>query len=95
LKELLDPQLPECEVLLGGATTIDITKRGVDKSYGVTWLSKHLNIPTLEMLYVGDALYEGGNDHVVIKTGIQTRAVSGPPETVQVLDELLAACAAG
>ena len=81
--------MPDVEVLIGGMTTIDVTKKGIDKSYGVLWLSKHLNIPVAEMLYVGDALYPGGNDAVVIPTGIQTHITSGPGETTLIIDRLL------
>lgn len=89
LKAKLDALLPNCEVLIGGMTTVDITKKNIDKAYGVRWLSERLKIAPSEMLYVGDALYPGGNDAVVIPTGITTRAVSGPAETERVLDELL------
>ena len=41
------------------------------------------------MLYLGDALYAGGNDSVVIPTGIQTRQVNGPDDTAGIIDELL------
>jgi hypothetical protein len=41
------------------------------------------------MLFVGDALYPGGNDEVVISTGAQTRSTSGPPETNKIIEELL------
>ena len=78
---------------MGGMTTVDITHKGINKAYGVRWLSEKLGIPAGEMLYVGDALFEGGNDIVVIPTGIQTRSVSGPPETLAVIEELLKACA--
>jgi hydroxymethylpyrimidine pyrophosphatase-like HAD family hydrolase len=89
LKAAIEKRVPDVEVLIGGMTTIDITKKGVNKSYGVRWLSGHLNIPIADMLYVGDALYPGGNDEVVIPTGVQTRATSGPLETEKIIDELL------
>jgi len=89
LFDALSQALPEFEVLLGGTTTIDVTRKGINKSYGVQWLSERLNIPTNEMLYVGDAFNEGGNDRVVMQTGILTRPVSGPLETAQVIDEIL------
>jgi HAD superfamily hydrolase (TIGR01484 family) len=92
LFETLKRALPEFEILLGGMTTIDITRKGINKSYGVQWLSARLEIPTKEMLYVGDAFNEGGNDMVVIPTGIQTHPVSGPEDTGKLVDELLAAC---
>lgn len=92
LWKTLKQSLPEFEVLMGGVTTIDITLKDVNKSHGVEWLSKELAIPVQEMLYVGDALYPGGNDAVVIPTGIQTRSVSGPAETEKIIDELIGAC---
>lgn len=94
LKEALERRLPNVEVSIGGSTTIDITPKEVDKAHGVRWLSKQLGIAPQEMLYVGDALFEGGNDSVVIPTGIETRFVTGPDETSNVIDELLNACQA-
>lgn len=77
LKSVLEKYLPEFEIRLGGLTSIDITKKGIDKAYGVRQLSKLLKIPIKEMVYVGDALYEGGNDAVVKKTEISTLPVEG------------------
>lgn len=89
MKNYLERLAPGFEILIGGMTTIDVTKKGVNKSHGVEWLSRHLELPTSDMLYVGDALYPGGNDAVVIETGIPTRAVQNPSETLRVIDELL------
>ena len=89
IRDYLMPLLPEFEIRTGGASTIDITRKDINKGYGVLWLAKELACEPHEMLYVGDALYEGGNDAAVIPTGIQTRQVSGPSETEQVIDELL------
>lgn len=92
LQAAVAKKLPDLEVALGGATTIDVTEKGLNKTRGVEWLSKRLNIPVSDMLYVGDALYEGGNDFVVIQTGIKTRETKNPEETLGIIDELLAAC---
>ncbi len=89
LKDAIDKRIPDFEVLLGGTTTIDITTRGITKAHGVKWLSEQLSIEPTEMLFVGDALYEGGNDSVVIPTGIKTRPVKNPAETETVIHELL------
>lgn len=89
LKVVLEEKLPDFEILVGGTTTIDITKKGINKAYGVRWLSKQLSIPCQDMLYVGDALFTGGNDEVVIETGARTIQVSGPDETLPILDEIL------
>ena len=92
LKKTLEEKIPEFEILIGGRTTIDITKKGINKSHGVRWLARQLNVEPREMLYVGDALYRGGNDSVVIPTGVETLATSGPLETEGIIDELYEVC---
>lgn len=77
LKNALEKYLPGFGVRLGGLTSIDVTKKGIDKAYGVRQIAKILKIPIKRMAYVGDALYEGGNDAVVKKTGIPTLQVDG------------------
>ena len=93
MRDALTEKLPQFEILIGGKTSIDVTKKGVNKSYGVTWFSKELGIPPQDMLYVGDALYPGGNDEVVIQTGVQARQVESVAETADILDELCVLCA--
>lgn len=85
----LQEKLPDFEVRIGGTTTIDITKKGVDKAYGIKRISDELEIPIEQMLFVGDALFEGGNDEAAKKTGIDCRAVRDPKETEQVISELV------
>lgn len=82
-------RLPEYDVKTGGSTSIDVTRHGVNKAYGVRKISEHLGVPVSAMLYVGDALYKDGNDEVVKETGIPTRQVSDANETLTVIDELL------
>ncbi|MDB5237780.1 MAG: family hydrolase [Candidatus Kaiserbacteria bacterium] len=94
LLEMLRAKLGEFEILTGGLSTIDITHKDTNKAYGVRWLAEKLRIPPEEMFYVGDALYAGGNDQVVVPTGIKTKQVSGPSETAVVIDELLATLSA-
>jgi HAD superfamily hydrolase (TIGR01484 family) len=90
MRAFLEEKAPGFEILIGGMTTIDVTKKGVNKAHGVRWLSEHLGIPAGKMLYIGDALYPGGNDAVVMETGIATRAITSPEETLRVINELLA-----
>ncbi|MES2995040.1 MAG: HAD-IIB family hydrolase [Patescibacteria group bacterium] len=89
LRAALAKRLPEFDVKRGGSTSIDVTKRGVNKAFGVRKLSEHLSIPVGTMLYVGDALAPGGNDEVVKETGIPTRSVLDPDETLLVIEGLL------
>jgi HAD superfamily hydrolase (TIGR01484 family) len=86
--------LPDFEVKVPGVTSIDVTPKGIDKGYGIEKMQEHLGIAIAEMVFVGDALYEGGNDHPVIRTGIETVAVKDPEETKAVLRHWLAQQAA-
>jgi len=90
LQTALQAVLPEYLVAMGGMTTIDITQKNVNKAFGIERLSKHLSIAISDMLYVGDELEEGGNDSVVIPTGIPTHPVTDPDETKIWLRSLLA-----
>lgn len=86
----LREKLSGYEIFIGGKTTVDIVRSGISKAYGVEWLSKELNLEPKEMLFVGDSFFEGGNDAVVIPTGIRTFSTSGPEETEKYVDSLLA-----
>lgn len=92
LKGSLDQRLPELDIRISGRTAIDITRKGIDKAYGVKWLAERLGVEPSEMLFVGDALYSGGNDCIVIPTGIKTIEVAGPHETAEVIDSIISAC---
>ena len=86
----LTPRLAEFDVKLGGLTTFDITKKGINKAFGIRKISDYLSIPISDMLFIGDALYPGGNDEVVKETGITTVQTSGPHETIEIISRLLA-----
>jgi len=90
MRAALTPLLPHYDIKIAGASSIDITKHGINKAFGVRKLSEHLHIPISDMLYVGDALFPGGNDEVVKETGIKTQAVKDPAETALVIKALLA-----
>lgn len=90
LQAALAAHLPDFSVRVNAYSSIDVTRAGIDKAYGVRRFSEMLDMPVSRMLYVGDALFEGGNDEIVKETGIPTRSVSGPDETLAVIRELLA-----
>ncbi len=90
LQESIARRLPKFSVGIGGATSIDVTKRGVDKAYGLRKLCERLGIPESDALYVGDELESGGNDEAVYKTDVPTRAVRNPAETARLIESLLA-----
>lgn len=90
LRDLLLKKLPDFSIGVNAATSVDITRKGVTKAYGIGQLAGLTYISVSEMLYVGDALKEGGNDAVVIPTGVRTQEVFGPEETAKIIEEILA-----
>ena len=89
LAAALAARLPEFSVAMGGMTTIDVTKKDIDKAYGVRKLCERLGIAEKEALYVGDQLVAGGNDEAVFKTAVETRSVKDPADTAELIEWLL------
>ncbi|WIY84168.1 HAD-IIB family hydrolase [Propionimicrobium sp. PCR01-08-3] len=81
LRTAVAVELPDLEVRAGGSTSIDVTRRGIDKAYGMNSLARQTGIPLTEMLFVGDRLMPGGNDYPVKELGVPCHAVSGPDDT--------------
>lgn len=74
-------RLPNLEVRSGGSTSVDITRAGIDKAYGVRKLLDRLSLAPDEAVFFGDRLDEGGNDYPVIATGVPCVAVTGWQDT--------------
>jgi HAD superfamily hydrolase (TIGR01484 family) len=90
IKAVLDTLIPEFSVRMGGATSIDVTKPGIDKAYGIGKLREILRISLKEMIFIGDALFVGGNDFPVKEAGVVSISVRGPKETKPVAAAILA-----
>ena len=90
IKAILDTLIPEFSVRIGGATSIDVTKHGIDKAYGIRKLRDILGISMKEMVYVGDALFVGGNDYPAEQAGVVSICVRGPHETKRVIQACIA-----
>ncbi len=87
---VLEKMLPEFAVRLGGATSIDITKPGIDKAYGIRKLREILGVEIEDMLFVGDALFPGGNDYPARQAGVDSIEVRDPHETKRVIETIIA-----
>jgi len=90
IKAILYPFIPEFSVRMGGATSIDVTKPGIDKGYGIRKLRDILGISLEEMIFIGDALFPGGNDYPAKEAGVVSIAVRGPNETKPVTEAMIA-----
>ena len=91
LRAFVAQRLPELEVRSGGSTSVDITRRGVDKAFGVRRLEEVTGVALSDFLFVGDRLDEGGNDYPVKAIGVDCVAVDDWHETRAVVGRLLAA----
>ena len=89
LKAHLDTLIPEFSVHLGGSTSVDITKPGIDKAYGIRKLEEILGMKKEEMIFIGDALFPGGNDYPVKAAGVLSIHVRDPEETKRVVEAII------
>lgn len=89
LREYIANLIPEFEVRVGGVTSIDVTKQGIDKAYGISKLMAALNIKKEDILFIGDRLQEGGNDYPVLAAGIDCMEISHSDETALVIEAIV------
>ena len=66
----------------GGSTSIDVTRKGIDKAYGVGKLLEKLGCGIDNLLFIGDRLDEAGNDYPVYEMGVASVPVHGWPDTL-------------
>jgi HAD superfamily hydrolase (TIGR01484 family) len=90
IKAILDSLIPEFSVRLGGTTSVDVTKPGIDKAYGIRKLRDTLGIGIDEMLFIGDALFPGGNDYPAKEAGAESIQVRDPSESKCVIQAIIA-----
>lgn len=90
IKTILDKSIPEFSVRLGGTTSIDITKPGIDKAYGIRKLRDTLGIAIDEMIFIGDAIFPGGNDYPAKEAGVVCIRVKDPEESKLVIETIVA-----
>lgn len=89
IARLVQKKLPELEVRAAGYTSIDVTQKGIDKAYGLKQIKKNLDIPIRDMVFIGDAIFPGGNDYAAKKTGVECIQVKGPAEVEKVIKRII------
>jgi phosphomannomutase len=90
IKELLEKFIPEFSIRLGGTTSVDVTKPGIDKAYGIGKLHDILGISIEELIFIGDALFPGGNDYPAKEAGVVSIRVRDPKESKRVIETIIA-----
>jgi len=89
LWEYASPRLPDLEVRGGGSTSIDITRKGIDKAYGIQKLMSAIGADLDELLFIGDRLDETGNDYPVYAMGVTSIPVHDWKDTLVAVDALV------
>jgi hypothetical protein len=89
LREVVQLAIPDLEVRSGGSTSVDITRRGIDKAYGMKKLSQHTGIHLDDMLFVGDRLDENGNGYPVKALGVKCVVVENWVGTAEFLERTI------
>jgi HAD superfamily hydrolase (TIGR01484 family) len=90
LRDALQPLFPELEVRSGGSTSVDVTRAGIDKAYGIGRFLELVRLEAHELVFFGDRLDEGGNDYPVSTLGVRCIGVDGPEDTLAKVADLLA-----
>jgi HAD superfamily hydrolase (TIGR01484 family) len=89
LRDYAAERLPDLEVHVGGTTSVDVTRKGIDKAYGIKRLIEQLSISPDQLLFIGDRLSEGGNDYPVRALGVRWVEVTQWQDTARYVQDLL------
>jgi phosphomannomutase len=82
LRKFAAERLPDLDVKSGGSTSVDVTRRGIDKAYGARRLMLALRLTEREILFFGDRLDPGGNDYPIKAMGIDCIEVHSWEDTI-------------
>lgn len=89
LREYAARLLPDLEVRSGGSTSVDVTRKGIDKAYGIEKLLEQLGTGREALLFIGDRLDAAGNDYPVLASGVSCVAVDGWEETAELVARIV------
>ena len=84
----LQGRLPGLAINMGGATSIDITREGVDKAYGLRKLADNSGVSLADMIFIGDAIFPGGNDYPAFTLGVDCIRVKTVDDTRSAVDAI-------
>lgn len=85
LKNYLDEN--KYSLKIGGTTSLDVTRKGLDKEWGIREFARYNNINFQDILFFGDKIYPGGNDYPASKI-VDCLSVKSPTETLKKLKEI-------
>lgn len=89
IAKLMSKYLPEFSIRAAGHTSVDVTRKGIDKAYGLRQIEKQLGVKIKNMLFIGDAIFPGGNDYAITKTKVDYIPVKNPEETKKIIRSII------
>lgn len=89
IKEYLESRIPEIEAHVGGMTSVDILPKNFNKAAGLIAYLEENNVSKNDAMFIGDAVFPGGNDYSPSQVGIETISTNGPEHTKEIIETLL------
>jgi phosphomannomutase len=89
IRLLAAERLPHLSVASGASSSIDVTRPGRDKAFGVEGLAAELGVRLEQLVFVGDRLQDGGNDASLRRLPVALVAVRQPADTLTWARELV------
>lgn len=81
IRDYIKYDLKEFNILIGWATSIDVTKDWVDKAYWVKKLAEVAEISLDEIIFVWDAVFPGWNDFPPLEIWVTSKKVFSVEDT--------------
>ncbi|MFD0704861.1 HAD-IIB family hydrolase [Alloscardovia venturai] len=85
LAQLVRQMLPDLNVRIAGATSIDVAQKGLDKAFAVRKLAQLHGCRVSDIVFVGDRMDKAGNDYPAALAGARAIQVNGPADTNEVM----------
>lgn len=89
IREYILGDLSEFQIWIAWKSSIDITKKGIDKSYWIKKIISEIWIKKEEILFIWDMLIPGGNDYPVKQYWINCKSVNNPEDTKLIIKGLI------
>ena len=87
IKIMLELKLPEVSIFINGTSSIDILPKGFNKAVGLIRFLNKAGFQKSDVIFIGDAIFPGGNDYSVYEAGFETIAVKRPEETAEIIEQ--------
>lgn len=87
--EMVKDKFEDFDILAAWTTTIDITRKWVNKAYWVRKLSEVSWVDLNEMIFVWDAIFPGGNDYPPLEIWVTSKRVFDVWDTKKYIRSLI------